>query len=714
MIKFKEIFHSLNIFLIILFLASGCRSIDCDKENVEMLNGNLGNLINSPYDDFGPVIISSGVLLFTSNKFGIEGYIDQYSKYGEDQFWSRQFGGKWNKPEIFESGQPTTSKNEGVIIPLPNQDICFFSRSYDETGMGGTDIFSAEFDRNSLKVTNPEIVQNINSKFWDAQPALSPDGNVMIFVSDRPGGFGGTDLYITYKYNETWSVPKNLGIKFNSAGSEYSPSLICGKDTVLFFASDGRDDGNGALDIFYSFRNCTQPITSENGWFDVKNAGGQINSSANDAFPFADQTSGTIYFSSDRGGGCGGYDIFSQKLELEPPCLPLKGTIVDKSTGSLIQYPAKLLFKNRVTQEQIEVESQNGQYEFESFCRGEYNITVTAERYSLLSYNYSVSACEKEITHELESECFAIKGVVIDSSKSAVLGREIKILVPSTLAFRNLLTNETITASTSPPQSSYEIDKICPGTYEVIIRPENEERKIEDTYVGYWDKRYEMKIDFSNTNLVHELVPWEYEFVNDSIPFFVTGYYVPNVPASLKELREKKKQGNILESADYIRENEENADHYSVRVKEKFDTFIDYLNTNIFPLFIKSAEKNSLIEIKIEGYTDPRRIIPNFYYENSVSHNNTNPATGVSRSVSVKKRDPMDNKTLSILRAFYTMNYLDQRMSTLPLYSKLKSEGRINYIIDGKGIAPGASRDRPSDFPANRHVRIFVSQRRSK
>ncbi|MBK6783402.1 MAG: CDC27 family protein [Saprospiraceae bacterium] len=127
---------------------------------------------------------------------------------------------------------------------------------------------------------------------------IAYDGKALYFSSDRPGGFGGFDLYVSYKKNNFWSLPENLGPEINTSGNELTPYYNNGE---LLFASDLLP-GFGGYDIFQS--------KVENGnWSLVKNMEYGINSIGDDYFPVFN-SKGEMFITSNRLGGKGEHDIY--------------------------------------------------------------------------------------------------------------------------------------------------------------------------------------------------------------------------------------------------------------------------------------------------------------------------------------------------------------------------------------------------------------------
>jgi outer membrane protein OmpA-like peptidoglycan-associated protein len=135
---------------------------------------------------------------------------------------------------------------------------------------------------------------------------LSPDKKQLYFASDRPGGYGGTDLYVSTRLaNGKWSVPQNLGPTVNTAGDESCPFIHADNET-LYFNSNGHR-GYGGTDLFLT------RITSE-GFTPPQNLGFPINTIDDEGSLFVTSDATTGFFASDRGDTKGGLDIYTIEL----------------------------------------------------------------------------------------------------------------------------------------------------------------------------------------------------------------------------------------------------------------------------------------------------------------------------------------------------------------------------------------------------------------
>ncbi len=165
-------------------------------------------------------------------------------------------------------------------------------------------------------------------------PALTPDNSKLYFVSDMPGGFGGTDIYVVEYNNGQWGSPVNLGRDINTEGNEMFPFVDAGGN--LYFASDGHE-GLGGLDIFYVEMREGIPMS------EVQNLGSPINSEKDDFGLITDEKRTSGYFSSNRKRGYGDDNIYA----FTHACRQLNIYVYDAETKKPIEKAEVRLLKNR-------------------------------------------------------------------------------------------------------------------------------------------------------------------------------------------------------------------------------------------------------------------------------------------------------------------------------------------------------------------------------
>lgn len=149
-------------------------------------------------------------------------------------------------------------------------------------------------------------------------PWVSNNGTILYFSSDRPGGYGGADIYVSYLQNSKWTEPRNVGAVINTPGDEFYPFIY--KDSVMFFASNGHG-GFGGLDNFVSRIDNSAFTTPANMSY-------PINTNMDDFALIIDETGRKGLFSSNRPGGKGYDDIYNFSLNK----FTLLGTVVERSS----------------------------------------------------------------------------------------------------------------------------------------------------------------------------------------------------------------------------------------------------------------------------------------------------------------------------------------------------------------------------------------------
>lgn len=218
--------------------------------------------------------------------------------------------------------------NEGGITFSPDGNTAIFAKgnTNDKKGRRSVDLFISE--KKNGQWTKP-ISMSINSpQYWDTSPAFNNSGTTIYFASDRPGGYGGSDIYrATLNERGRWADVTNMGPDINTAGDEVFPYVS--PDNKLYFASNGHA-GFGQLDLFEG--------VNRGGNVTVRNLGPSFNTPADDFgliytdFPFEG------FFSSNREGGQGGDDIYSfvdNSADLKQITYLLKGTTYQRGEDSV-------------------------------------------------------------------------------------------------------------------------------------------------------------------------------------------------------------------------------------------------------------------------------------------------------------------------------------------------------------------------------------------
>ncbi|PCJ94754.1 MAG: hypothetical protein COA50_10185 [Flavobacteriaceae bacterium] len=149
----------------------------------------------------------------------------------------------------------------------------------------------------------------INTEHFDGFPMVMPNGLTLYFSSDRPGGEGDLDIYVSYRnsLNEAWQKPINLGTAINSPGSDHSVAIS--KDGHYMYFTSDMEGGEGVEDLYISYR---EDITTDINWSVAKNLGKEINTKSLEACPLyhVENNRTELYFVSDRKSGWGGMDLY--------------------------------------------------------------------------------------------------------------------------------------------------------------------------------------------------------------------------------------------------------------------------------------------------------------------------------------------------------------------------------------------------------------------
>ncbi|MGZ4099709.1 MAG: hypothetical protein ACXVNM_12560, partial [Bacteroidia bacterium] len=181
---------------------------------------NMGKNLNSPYADYSPVLTADQtVMIFTSRRnasTGGETY--EGGKFFEDIYISNYNGTAWSAAENIGAPVNSSDNEASVGISPDGQEILIYK---DDNGDGN--IYSTTLD-GDVWTTPVKLNSNINSKHWEPSAFISADGNCIFFTSDRPGGFGGRDIYKSQKNKEgEWGKANNMGALINTEYDEDAP-----------------------------------------------------------------------------------------------------------------------------------------------------------------------------------------------------------------------------------------------------------------------------------------------------------------------------------------------------------------------------------------------------------------------------------------------------------------------------------------------------------
>ena len=301
----------------------------------------VGDGINSKFDEYWVSLTADEqTMVFTVlvphdlQKFE-EGNLAKSSINFQEDFYVSQYSddGGWQQRTPLE-GRINTQSNEGAQTLSADGNWMFFTACGRDDSKGSCDIYFS-YKTNDGWSTPKNIGSPVNSPYWESQPCFAADGQTLLFVSNRPGGIGGRDIWqATIQGINSDGTPffgnlKNLGATINTSKDENSPFLHHDNRT-LYFSSDGWH-GFGEMDLFISRR------LSTGEWSEPKNLGFPINTSGEEIGLVINAKGNRAYFSTDnREGNATGKDIYSFNLPeaLQPtPALYVKGRVFDMETG---------------------------------------------------------------------------------------------------------------------------------------------------------------------------------------------------------------------------------------------------------------------------------------------------------------------------------------------------------------------------------------------
>jgi len=298
---------------------------------------NMGANINTENDDYHPALTADETMFVVTSNVPTQS--QAYGKILQEDFFIsfKSTDTSWTKREEF--GDPlNTPRNEGTLSMTADGSMFFFSACDRPKGFGSCDIYYTE--RIGTKWRSPKnLGQPVNTRYWEAQPSVTADGRTIYFVSNRPGGYGGSDIWVTSlnQFGE-WTEPRNLGSIINTKKAENNPFIHADNHT-FYFCSEGHV-GMGGSDIFVTRKN------TESDWDEPVNLGYPINTFADETGIIVSAQGQKAYFASDAYGGFGGLDIyeFSLPKTVQPQAVSyVTGVVYDRKTGKSVSSVIELV-----------------------------------------------------------------------------------------------------------------------------------------------------------------------------------------------------------------------------------------------------------------------------------------------------------------------------------------------------------------------------------
>lgn len=281
---------------------------------------NMGDSINSPYPEYAPVLSADErTMIFTTRRPNSTGGLRMPDGlYFEDIVVSyKDNDGHWSKPVSLSANVNTEGHEASINLTPDGQTLIVFKGN-----IGNGNLYFTTFDGKDWSALQ-EFGSDVNSAYFESHACLNADGSVLFFASDRPGGYGGRDIYRCVKLpNGAWSRALNMGPSVNTEYDE-DGAFMHPDGRTFFYASKGNKT-IGGFDIMFA------TLTEENTLTEITNMGYPINTPDDDVYYVTSPDAKRGYFTSAKEGGFGEKDIYMLSIaESKEAFLALfKGQIV--------------------------------------------------------------------------------------------------------------------------------------------------------------------------------------------------------------------------------------------------------------------------------------------------------------------------------------------------------------------------------------------------
>ena len=281
-------------------------AIEAKKNPVPFNPKNLGASINTKANEYFPYLTPDGKVFTFTRMDGRQ----------EDLFYANRNDTVFSNAMSY-GNNVNTDDNEGASAMDAQGNFLFVTACNRMDGYGSCDIYYS-VKQNNIWTAPQGIGKPVNTGAWEAQPSFSSDGSALYFASNRPGGFGGRDIWVSYlDTNMKLSEPKNLGPNINTKYDDQCPFIHADNQTLYFTSNGWPGMGNG--DIYISRK-------TDTGWTKAVNIGYPINTENDDNGMTVSYDGKTAFLSSSRAGGFGGLDLYS--FELPENMQPKKTTYI--------------------------------------------------------------------------------------------------------------------------------------------------------------------------------------------------------------------------------------------------------------------------------------------------------------------------------------------------------------------------------------------------
>ena len=380
--------------------------------------------INSEYADFGGIVYGKDFYFASGRNTSRKTYQWNEEPYLEI-YKATNVGGTMKNAELL-NGDVNTKYHESNAVISADGKRMYFDRN---------DYFEGDYDKsaNGINQINLYYAENIDGKGWSAvvsapfnnneystgHPALSQDGKTLYFVSDMPGGKGGSDIYMVAINNDgSLGSPERLGDNINTEGKELFPYVD--SNGTLYFSSNGHM-GIGGLDVFYA-------EAQGDGFGVVNNLGNGVNSPADDFAYKYDPTTQSGYVSSNREGGMGSDDIYMVEA-VEIPCeVTIAVLVTNQNTNAAVAGARVDLYDTMGNRLSTKTSNVDGMVSFKAACDQPHELQAVLADYesnagkvaSANDQKVSVTIALKPIEEIIVEDQIVLNPILFDLDKSNI------------------------------------------------------------------------------------------------------------------------------------------------------------------------------------------------------------------------------------------------------------------------------------------------------
>ena len=380
--------------------------------------------INSEYADFGGIVYGKDFYFASGRNTSRKTYQWNEEPYLEI-YKATNVGGTMKNAELL-NGDVNTKYHESNAVISADGKRMYFDRN---------DYFEGDYDKsaNGINQINLYYAENIDGKGWSAvvsapfnnneystgHPALSQDGKTLYFVSDMPGGKGGSDIYMVAINNDgSLGSPERLADNINTEGKELFPYVD--SNGTLYFSSNGHM-GIGGLDVFYA-------EAQGDGFGVVNNLGNGVNSPADDFAYKYDPTTQSGYVSSNREGGMGSDDIYMVEA-VEIPCeVTIAVLVTNQNTNAAVAGARVDLYDTMGNRLSTKTSNVDGMVSFKAACDQPHELQAVLADYesnagkvaSANDQKVSVTIALKPIEEIIVEDQIVLNPILFDLDKSNI------------------------------------------------------------------------------------------------------------------------------------------------------------------------------------------------------------------------------------------------------------------------------------------------------